>query len=105
MADRAAAASLLRQMPNARILHGDKGCDSNAVRRQVEQAGTLPNIPPKAKRRWKPCAFPALYGDRNAIERLFCRLKDFRRVATRHAPFAATFPTALCIAATVCDGL
>lgn len=69
-------------MPAGRILHGNKGYDSNAIRRQVEENGTMPNIPPKATRRWKNCFSPALYRDRNAIERIFCRLKDFRRVAT-----------------------
>jgi len=34
----------------------------------------MPNIPPKASRRWKNCFSPALYRGRNAIERMFCRL-------------------------------
>jgi transposase len=42
----------------------------------------MPNIPPKANREWKNCFSPFLYRNRNAIERMFCRLKDFRRVAT-----------------------
>jgi serine/threonine protein kinase len=29
------------------------------------------------------CFSPYLYRDRNAIQRMFCRLKDFRRIATR----------------------
>jgi transposase len=45
----------------------------------------MPNIPPKANRKWKNCFSPFLYRNRNAIERMFCRLKDFRRVATRYA--------------------
>lgn len=88
-------------MPAARILHGDKGYDSNAIRRQVEENGTMPNIPPKANRRWKNCFSPVLYRDRNAIERMFCRLKDFRRVATRYDRNAVNFLAAVCIAATV----
>ena len=32
-----------------------------------------------------------LYKTRNAIERTFCRLKDFRRLATRYDKLAATF--------------
>jgi transposase len=88
-------------MPPARILHGDKGYDSNAIRRQVEENGTMPNIPPKVNRRWKNCFSPVLYRDRNAIERMFCRLKDFRRVATRYDRLAANFLAAVCIAATV----
>jgi transposase len=38
---------------------------------------------------------------RNAIERMFCRLKDFRRIATRYDRLAANFLAAVCIAATV----
>lgn len=88
-------------MPVARILHADKGYDSNAIRRQVEDRGTMPNIPPRANRIWKNCFTPVLYRDRNAIERMFCRLKDFRRVATRYDRLAVDFLAAVCIAATV----
>ena len=47
--------------------------------------------PPKANRRWKNCFSPALYRGRNAIERMFCRLKDFRRIATRYDRLATKF--------------
>ena len=63
--------------------------------------GAIPNIPPKANRKWKNCFSPFLYRARNAIERMFCRLKDFRRVATRYDRNAANFLAAVCIAATV----
>jgi hypothetical protein len=59
---------------DARLPHADKGYDdSDAIRRQVESAGTMPNIPPKTNRRWKNCFSPMLYRNRNAIERMFCR--------------------------------
>lgn len=70
-------------MPAARIRHGDKGYDSNAIRRQVEENGTMPNIPPKANRRWKNCFSPILYRDRNAIERMFCRIRPPRHQLPR----------------------
>lgn len=76
--------ALLERMTDAVVLHGDKGYDSNAIRRQVEAKGALPNIPPKANRRWKLVFSPVLYRDRNAIERMFRRLKDCRRIATRY---------------------
>ncbi len=101
VADCTAAAALLQQMPKARILHGDKGYDRNAVRRQAEKAGTMPNIPPKANRRWKPRFSPVLYRDRNSTERMFCRLKDFRQVATRYDRLAVNFLAAVCIAVAV----
>jgi transposase len=77
------------------------GYDSDAIRRQVENVGMMPNIPPKANRKWKNCFSPFLYRNRNAIERMFCRLKDFRRVATRYDRSATNFLAAVCIAATI----
>jgi transposase len=38
---------------------------------------------------------------RSAIERMFCRLKDFRRIATIHDRLAINFLAAVCIAAAV----
>jgi len=35
-------------------------------------------------RRWKNGFSPYVYCDRNAIERMFCRRKDFRLIATRY---------------------
>jgi transposase len=101
VADCTAGALLLEQMPDTSVLHGDKGYDSNAIRRQVEERGALPNIPPKVNRRWKNCFSPYLYRDRNAIERMFGRLKDFRRIATRYDRMANNFLAAVCLAATV----
>ncbi len=51
-------------MPATSILHGDKGYDSDAVRRKIEAKGAAPNIPPKINRRWKSCFSPVLYRDR-----------------------------------------
>ncbi|MBI5111346.1 MAG: IS5 family transposase [Rhodovulum sp.] len=102
VADCTAGHDLLKQLPDARILHADKGYDSNAIRRQVEANGTMPNIPPKVNRRWKSTFSRVLYRNRNAIERMFCRLKDFRRIATRYDRLAVNFLAAVHIAATVC---
>ena len=96
MADCTAGAQLLERLPPCRILHGDKGYDTDAIRRQIEATGAMPNIPPKANRRWKNCFSPALYRGRNAIERMFCRLKDFRRIATRYDRLATNFLAAVC---------
>jgi transposase len=62
----------------------DRGYDTNAVRSAIEARDATPNIPPKSNQRWKPCFSPVLYRGRNAIERMFGRLKDFRRIATRY---------------------
>ena len=47
--------ALLDGMPDCRILHADEGCDTNAIRRQIEGRGAMPNIPSKANRRWNSC--------------------------------------------------
>ncbi len=59
------------------LVHADKGYDTNAVRQKIEAKGAAPNIPPKRNRIWKNCFSPVLYRNRNAIERMFGRLKDF----------------------------
>src|SRR5438477_385469 len=102
VADCIAADELLDRLLTAEILHGGKGYDSNAVRRKIESKGVVPNIPPKTNRRWKNCFSPWLYRHRNAIERMFGRLKDFRRIATRYDRLARNFLAAVCLAATLC---
>ena len=68
---------LLDELTTADLVHGDKGYDSNAVRQEIEATSAAPNIPPKPNRRWKNCFSPHLDRTRNAIERMFGRLKDF----------------------------
>jgi transposase len=101
VADCKAGEALIQRMPSTSLLNADKGYDSDAIRRQVKERGAFANIPPKANRKWKNCFSPYLYRDRNAIERMFCRLKDFRRIATRYDRLATNFLATICIAATV----
>jgi transposase len=61
----------------------------------------MSNIPSKANRKWKNCFSPSLYRNRNAIERMFCRLRDFRCVETRYDHNAVTFLAAVCIAVVI----
>lgn len=70
---------------------GDKAYDSNAIRDLIERQGAVPNIPSKANRRWKSCFSKTLYKGRNAVERMFGRLKDYRRIATRYDKLAKSF--------------
>ena len=79
----------------------DRAYDTNAIRRHIEDKGAVPNIPPKRTRVWQSCFSPVLYRARNAIERMFCRLKDFRRIATRYDKLATNFMATVYLAATV----
>jgi len=78
------------------MLLGDKGYDTDAIRRKVEGKGAMSNITAEGQP-----TLPFLYRDRNAIERMFGRLKDFRRIATRYDRSASNFLAAVCIAAAV----
>jgi transposase len=77
----------------------DKGFDSNEVRSALLMTGITPVIPPKANRKNPPdCDFNA-YKDRNRIERMFNRLKQFRRIATRYEKNASSYEGFLKLAA------
>jgi transposase len=82
-----------------RLFLADKGYDSDALREELLIHGIRPVIPPRAKRKDPPaCDFRA-YRDRNRIERLFNRLKQFRRVATRYDKTRKSFAAFLVLAA------
>jgi transposase len=81
----------LARLPPCQILHADKGYDSNAIRRQVEGRGAIPNIPPKANRKHKRDYDKDLYQARHLIENFFAKLKQFRAIATRYDKTARNF--------------
>ena len=100
-ADCRAAEALLRNLPPDALVMADRAYDTDAIREKIQAQGSVPNIPPKRNRRWKHCFSPVLYRGRNAIERMFGRLKDFRRIATRYDKLAANFLAAVHLAAAV----
>jgi transposase len=69
----------------------DKGYDSDAVRKDIQDRGGEPVIPTKANRKQQIIVQKAIYGLRNRIERFFNRLKNSRRVATRYDKLIQTF--------------
>src|SRR5215831_19254943 len=82
-ADCRAAFALLPLLAGGTLLIADRGYDTDAIRQAIIDQGAAPNIPPKSNRRFKPPFSRVLYRGRNAIERMFGRIKDFRRIATR----------------------
>ena len=69
----------------------DKAYDSKAIRAQLEAKGIEPHIPPKANRLGIIIYDQEGYKQRNKVERLFNKLKQFRRVATRYEKLKANF--------------
>lgn len=72
-------------------LAGDKGFDGDEQRVACIKRGVFANIPNR-KNRKAPWAFDAEgYRERNRVERLFGKMKQFRRVATRYEKLKQTF--------------
>ena len=70
---------------------GDKGYDSQAVRRDIEQRGGEAVIPSLSSRKIQHAVDKAVYALRNRIERFFNRAKNSRRVATRYDKLIESF--------------
>jgi transposase len=70
-------------MPEELPLIMDKAYEGNETRQLVLDLGMIPVVPPKSNR-LDPWEFDReLYKKRNEIERLFRRLKGFRRIFSR----------------------
>lgn len=82
-------------------LVADKGYDSNAIRAAVAAQGAEVVIPSTAARRMPIPYDRTAYRARNLIERLWCRLKDWRRIATRYDKLAANYLAGALIAASL----
>lgn len=89
-----------RCRPVKRLI-ADRGYDANALRRTLREAGTIPAIPGRRNRKAPVRHDRRRYRDRWRVEAAFCRLKDFRRIATRYDKLAANFLSAACLAAIV----
>jgi len=101
VSDYRGAATVLPALPEPNVLIADKGCDSDWFREALSDLDIRPCIPGRSSRK-EPIDYDKdLYKTRNLIERMFGRLKDWRRIATRYDRCAHTFMSAICIAATV----
>jgi transposase len=82
-------------------LIADRGYDTNAIRSAVAARGGEAVIPFTATRRTPIPYDRTAYRARNLVERLWCRLKDWRRVATRYDKLARNFLSGALIAVTI----
>jgi transposase len=98
--DMATVPQLLAGLPTPATVVADRGYDSNAVLELIARSGAQPNIPSCSRRIVRRSVDPAIYRQRNRIERFFCRLKQFRRVATRFDKLARNFLAAVLLAST-----
>lgn len=92
---------LLERIPIPNRLLADRAYDATKLRDWLTERGCEPVIPPNPTRKHPHPYDKVAYRARNLIERMFCRLKDFRRIATRYDKRADTFLAAICLAASI----
>lgn len=78
---------------------GDKGYSYRRVRRYLRRRGIGAIIPTRKDQPRNPHFDRAAYRERNRVERLINRLKQFRRVATRYEKRACNYLAMVTIAA------
>ena len=69
----------------------DRGYDADWLLAQIAASGAEAVIPPTAASVERRAYDRNLYADRNKVERLFNRLKHYRRVATRYEKTARNY--------------
>ena len=100
--DIALAPALLAAAGPIQRLIADKAYDANSLRKLLADQGAKAVIPSTSSRS-EPIPYNRkLYRQRNLIERMFARLKDYRRIATRYDKLARNFLAgALIVAAAI----
>ncbi len=95
-------ADALLPLIEADMLLADKAFDAD--KRVIEPliaAGKIPVIPPKSNRKTPRDFDKEMYKARHLIENFFCKLKQFRAIATRYDKTARNFLAAIYLAAAV----
>jgi len=95
-----APALVAAESPIKRLI-ADKAYDANSLRQLLADQGARAVIPSTASRSQPIPYNKTVYRQRNMIERMFARLKDFRRIATRYDKLARNFLAGALLAATV----
>jgi transposase len=101
VSDYTGAAALMNGLPEADWLLADRGYDADWFREGLIDKGTRPCILGRKSRKTTIKYDKRRYKRRNLIERVFGRIKDWRRVATRYDRSPTVFLSAIILAATV----
>jgi len=82
-------------------LSADKAYDAGVILDCLAAQQIVAVIPPRSHRLAQRPFDQHLYKNRNLIERFFCRIKQFRRIATRYDKLALRFASFIALAAAV----
>lgn len=99
--DLVGAHDLIGMVRSPRRLLADRAYDARSLRDELAARRIKAVIPPNPTRKHPHRYDKAAYKGRNVIERMFCRLKDFRRIATRYDKRADIFLSAILLAAAI----
>ena len=99
--DLAGARDLIGMVRSPRRLLADRAYDARSLRDELAARRIKAVIPPNPTRKHPHRYDKTAYKGRNVIERMFCRLKDFRRIATRYDKRADVFLSAILLAAAI----
>ena len=96
--DKAAFPDLIAGLSRPSVVVADRGYDSRALVELVASRGGQAHIPTQSKVKLQRSVDRELYRRRNLVERYFCNLKQFRRIATRFEKTARNFLAAVALA-------
>lgn len=82
-------------------LSADKAYDTDAILEHLANRGIDAVIPPRSHRIVQRAFDKHQYKNRNLVERFFCRIKQFRRIATRYDKLAERFASFVALTAAV----
>lgn len=92
------AVDLLDAIPAGAVL-ADKAYDADGVLEMIKESRAKVVIPIKCNRKQQREFDAEQYKNRNLIERFFCRIKQFRRIATRYEKLASRYSAFIALTA------
>ena len=90
---------MIAKLPSSDYKIADRGYDSEPLRNQISDQGSIPIIPRKKNSKVGNDAIDwCLYKYRHLVENAFARLKHFRAIATRYDKLKQNFIGTLAMA-------
>jgi transposase len=105
IADITMALPILEAFAPAKRLIADKAYDADRLRAWLHDKGIEAVIPGRAARAVVDPLNRTAYRRRNIVERMFGRLKNWKRIATRYDRLAVNYLAAIILVATVTQWL
>ena len=82
-------------------LLADKAFDADWLRAELDERGASAVIPPRSNRKQALPYDEAMYGWRHLVENYFCKIKEFRGIATRYEKTDVSFRADINLVATL----